>query len=421
MKLVKERGSDIAGTLALDHAREAMAPAIAPMRTVARPARGFAAILHTCLEAAEGAGRALEADGSLTAFQSFDWIRAIRDHLIDPGASDWQIVEVVCRRTGETLLILPLVRTRRRGFRVTDFVSAQVCDYAAPILARGLGLDEADMAEIWSAARSALAPTDIIRVSLIAQSPYSGPNPLATMAGATLSPHVAMSMPLKGDDSNALDQCFPAQFVRDYHKFSRKIGRKGGPFEFVEARTVAEANEILDTLVKQRTARFARIGRADLLMRPEVVAFYRAAALRGIEDGSARLVAARVRDETIATCFALVHARVLYVPMLAIDDDKWRDCAPGKLLYGQIVRWAVRNNLTYFDLGIGMPDFKASMGFASSPLYNVVEAVTLKGAAIVRLQGLGAAGHEWLRERPAIYERLRRARQFLRRSSLRRR
>lgn len=408
-----------AETLLFRNEREEAASPAAARRSDAGSGRKYAATVHTSLESAERVWRSLEANGSLTAFQRFDWIRAMSEYLIDFSASDWQIVEVSTQRGGRTVMLLPFLRVSRRGYRVTEYVTEQVCDYVAPIMADAFELDAADMADIWSAVRNALAPTDLIRMPRIAQSPYDVFNPLTLIKGATLSSHVAMSMPLKGDASNALEQTFPAQFVRDYKKFSRKIGRKGGPLEFVEARTIEEANEILDMLVAQRTARFARIGRADIMTRPEVVAFYRAAAARGLEDGSARLVAARVGGEMIATCFALVRAGVLYVPMLAIDDDKWRDCAPGKLLYGEIVRWAARNGLTYFDLGIGMPAFKASMGFSSSPLYDVVEPMTIKGAAIANAQNLGAAGLEWVRERPAIYERLRRARQFLRRSARR--
>lgn len=69
----------------------------------------------------------------------------------------------------------------------------------------------------------------------------------------------------------------------------------------MQATAPAEVEAIFEALVEQRWQRFAEMGRFDLLARPEVRDFYRAAALEGLAGGPARLFGLSVNDTWMAT------------------------------------------------------------------------------------------------------------------------
>ena len=225
-------------------------------------------------------------------------------------------------------------------------------------------------------------------------------------------------MRLSGDAETILERCCKPSFVRDYRKYARKLARKD-TVSFAEARTSEEVNAIFDTLLRQRLARFEKLGRFDLLARPEVAAFYRDVALNGLADGSTRLFALKCGAATVATFYALTHRDTFHGLMISIDDEAWRSYSPGALTYSQTIEWARRQGLAYYDLAVGVPEYKTAMGLEGVQVLEFTEVLTTRGMIAARSREAADKLEAFVRRHPALFERLRRLRRALRRATTR--
>ncbi|GJE45137.1 GNAT family N-acetyltransferase [Methylobacterium soli] len=381
--------------------------------------RAFAIALHRDLAGAEGAWRHLEREGTVTAYQRFDWVRAILQHLAPRASADLLIAEVRDAETGRPLMLWPMCRLNRRGHRVIVWADFGVCDYIAPLMAAGLTLSDAEAEAVWTAILAVLPAADLVRIDAIPAMVSGYPNPLAQLARTTASAHITSGMAIHGPSGTLLQRVCKASVMREIGMKSRRLERRGD-VAFVVAETADAVETMFAVLLEQRLARFAKLGRFDLLTQPEAVAFYRQTALEGLSGGAARLVGLQVGDQWVATCYGLVHGGAFHVTLLSIADESWRNCSPGFLLVCRAMTWAREQGLDYFDFTIGEHGYKAKIGGQSQPLLSIHQELSLKGRALRGvIEGL-RDGKAWLVARhPALFERLRNLRQAQRRGAAR--
>lgn len=324
-------------------------------------------------------------------------------------------MEVIDAVTQRPVMLLPLLRYRRPGHRVIEWLSCGVCDYAAPLLAPGLALSAKEAAAAWAAARAVLPPADLLRVKGIPQHVFGVANPLASLAQARRSSLVSAGIALDGDPDTLLQRKCNPSFLRDLGKASRRLQRCG-EVRFVEAQTRAEIEEIFAALLTQRLARFRKLGRFDLLTNPAAVAFHRDAAIQGLKGGPARLFGLRVGDEWVATCYVLVHHGALQGLLLAMADDTWRRCTPGLQIVARTMIWASQQGLDYYDMSVGSLHYKKEIGGRETPLFAIDEALTLRGRLLLAGLRQMEVGKAWLQTHPRTFEQLRAGRRTLRRT-----
>src|SRR3954466_12596485 len=91
--------------------------------------------LHTDLLSIEREWRHLERHGDCTPFQTFEWLSAWQRHI---GARERvQPATIAGRRAAEVLFGLPTAVVRGTFTRRLTFLGQELCDYNAPLLARG--------------------------------------------------------------------------------------------------------------------------------------------------------------------------------------------------------------------------------------------------------------------------------------------
>ncbi|KAB1072576.1 GNAT family N-acetyltransferase [Methylobacterium planeticum] len=407
---------------AVDRALFSQPASMAEASSAAAARRDFSVHLHRSLASADSVWRRLEREGVASAYQRFDWVGAILQHLASQESADLLLAEVRDAATGQPLMLWPMCRLRRRGHRVVAWVDFGVCDYIAPLMAQNLTLSAAEADRVWAAILTALPAADLVRIDAIPATVSGQPNPLALLRRTTASAHITSGMAIHGPAETLLQRVCKASVVREIGMKGRRLERRGR-VSFVVAETAAEVGALFDVLLEQRLDRFRKLGRFDLLTQPSAVAFYRQTALDGLTGGAARMIGLRVDDVWVATCYGLVHGGAFHLTLLSIADESWRNCSPGFLLVCRAMTWAREQGLGYFDFTIGEHGYKAKIGGQSQPLMSVYQDLTLKGRLVRQMiEGL-RDGKAWLVARhPALFERLRNLRQAQRRgvSGLRR-
>jgi CelD/BcsL family acetyltransferase involved in cellulose biosynthesis len=275
-------------------------------------------------------------------------------------------------------------------------------------------LSPSEAARAWDAVRSVLPKADLVRITRIPRAIFGTPNPLGLLPAARVIPMKASGIVLDGEPETLIKRTCSDSTAKDIAKRRKRLATYGQA-RFVEARTPEEAERIFDVLLRQRRERFRELGRFDLLDRPEVVAFYRDAALRSVPDGLVRIFGIEVNGEWIATAYGLEHGGAFHGILLAMAGETWKPVAPGILIVAEIMEWSRRNGLTYLDFTIGDLPYKNGFRPVSRELMELAEARSLRGHLVLAGERGRTGAKAALQRHPALFERLREARQRLRR------
>lgn len=374
-------------------------------------APSVAAILHADPAAVEGLWRSFEDSGVCTAYQRFAWVENLIAHLCPARGARPLIVEL--REDDRPVMLLPLALRRHRGVRIVEALDLGVSDYAAPLLAPGFAPGPEEAQRLWQALRRALPACDLVRVTRLLPSLGPAANPLALLPCARPMELTASGLPLEGEPDTLLKRVCSASFHRDLQRRGKRLAAQA-EIRFVAAEGEAQTVELLDVLIAQRRERFREIGRHEPLDLPGTAAFYRAAVLAG-PGGPVRVFGLEADGVWIATAYGLVHGGAFHGTILAMAGEPWRPFAPGLLIAARIMVWARRQGLTYFDFTVGAQPYKSGFRPETRPLFEIAEAVTLRGRLFLAGERAAVSAKAALERRPALAERLRRAARWLRR------
>lgn len=363
--------------------------------------------LHRDLAPVRDLWLACEAQGACNAHQRYGWMALVAEHLLALDKSEPLIVELSDAASGAPILILPLARRRKAGLTEIVPLSAGVCDYTAPVLAQPAAYTAEDARRFWQAITAVLPRADRLRLDSIPHEIVPGiPNPLALLEGIEDSALSVSGIATPGPADTLSSRVFRPSFVKQVGKTRRRLEALG-TLGFEVARTPAEVDAMMDELLRLRLNRFRKLGRFDILTSQPYSDFYREAARQGLAGGSSRVMGLRLDGAWLAMVLILIHRDVAHGILIAIDDTRAQNTAPGLFLITQTMEHACREGVTYFDFSVGAQSYKQSMGAEGRPLFRLEEVHSLRG----RTMALADKGVEELRARlksnEALYGRLR--------------
>lgn len=373
------------------------------------PAGAFTARRHDTLETLEPIWRVLETEGLATAFQQFDWVRTIEEHLARPRGIRPFVVEVSDARSGEMRMLLPFTLTRTATHSVIEYMGLNVCDISAPLIAPGYSFPEKSGEALWAAISAVLPQADLVHIDLIAPRIHGRVNPLATLPGLHKGPLQSFDVAIEGDPETIVDRLVSGRMRRTLKKSSKRMTERGD-VRFLIARTGEDLDTLLPVMIAQRLERFRALGRFDLLADPHVQAFYEQAAIASLDGrGPVRVFGLSVAGEWIATAYGLVHAGTFHLTIVTMAGGDWEACSPGMAIIARFIRWARKEGLTTMDFSLGEMDYKTGFGGQAHDLYALSCPLTLRGRIVVAARRATV----WMRERakahPGLYNHLRSA------------
>ncbi len=320
---------------------------------------------------------ALETAGRLTPFQTRAWLEPwyaiVAPHF---GASPL-IVRVRDRRSGVPLMLLPLARRRESGLKIVEFADLGVSDYHAPLFAPEMSELGDRASALWSQVRAAVRPADLFRLEKVPQRVEGLRNPLLDIARRQMS-FSAWEIALPADraafDAGFADRTFLRELAR---KNRRIVGR--GEVRFAEACTPEDQRRAFDALCEQRAARFAELGRDDILQRAPFGAFYETIALAA-RDRIGRLFTLSVDDEIVATILGLARNGRFCMTLSTIGGERWKSASPGNVSMDRLVSQLIREGGGVLDFTIGDEAYKRSFGALAQPLFAGVASLSWRGS-----------------------------------------
>lgn len=389
-------------------------PAAAPTRALARPDLGSApavgdapaplppqrhvppAGLWSVQTVADPAAfwlrcRAFEATAA-SPFQTVDWLQDWYATVGSQPGLEPLLVAVRHPTDGQDALLLPLLRRRRRGLRELCAPDLGVSDYHAPLCRPSLGFDADASRALWRSLSTELARHgDLLRLDKMLATVADRPNPLVQALSVRASRDGAHRIEMHAGWP-AWEAGLSRQARRERARHERVFQRWPGA-RLLEAREAGDAAIVLSALERLQRERHQGSGDYRLDAAP-FAGLYREHLAQGLAVGRVVLTALAVGDEVIAALYAVRHREQATIVRIGIGDERWKSCAPGRLLLAGTFRSLVEQGVRRIDLGVGDHAYKRQLGCRREPLWQACEPLTWRGVPAAWAWRLREAWHE---------------------------
>jgi CelD/BcsL family acetyltransferase involved in cellulose biosynthesis len=325
-------------------------------------------------------------DRTASPFHSAAWLRPWYETLGRSGGRRPLLVGVRSLRSGADVVLLPLTSRQVAGASVVEFADASVVDYQQPIVSPHWAGTPEEARLLWAAVRTALAGHDVLRFDkMLGRSLDEAgavPNPLMHVLRTADCEMYGNQMHAPGtwdEWRHSLPKRVRSEFGRLWRVFARSPQAR-----FERITDPAVALTVFEQLETQQAARMHGVGAHYVLDQPAYRAFYRAALLAGLADGSVVLTALRDGEELVAGQYGVANGqRYVSLRLSTIADERWMNCSPGKLLLERTAHHLHGHGLRWFDFGIGAYAHKNVFGVSAIPLHDAIAALSWRGWPLV--------------------------------------
>jgi CelD/BcsL family acetyltransferase involved in cellulose biosynthesis len=354
------------------------APPLAWVGPAAGKSGEIALTFHRDMASAEQDWRAFEQVADCTPFQTFTWLSAWDRHIGRPDGVRPAVV--IGRRGGEIAFLFPLAVEPGRFARRLTFLGQELCDYNAPLLARGFSdaLGAGEFAALWRQVRELLQADAELRHDTVELTKM--PDRIGTQANpfvgldVMLNPSGAYQASL-GADWEKFYSAKRSSATRRRDRTKTKRLSEMGEVRFVTPEP-ADTPQTLDTLIQQKSRAFARMGVPDLFARRGHAAFFREiAAARDFVHISRLDVGATQAAVNLGLTFRDCYYHIL----ASYDDGEVSRFGPGAAHLRELLHYAIDRGLTRFDFTIGDEPYKRDWCDIEQKLYDHVSAAAWRG------------------------------------------
>lgn len=361
------------------------------------------------IEDVEVVWRTLTAGSIESPGQSYDFIRLwVADRKL--AAEDQRYV--VGRIDGHAVALLPLHRKRVWGVPILTWFPganagcyAPIADYAA---LAALGPDR--RRALWGAMTRALGGADVVFLRMI---------PAETDGHAELFDELGTALPVETlyrSQYASWADCDRLQRSRSRRKHDRQQGDRlmaMGEVDFAELRNGDAMDGAIDTMFRQRSARFKAMGIRDIFVCDGLTGFYHQLAQpdSGVE---VRLHVLRLNGEIVAVRYNIVHGDRMFCLISSMSDDAAiQNGSPGKQCLLRVMQTVFDGGIGVFDMGGGFTDEKRHWCNVQTPLRHHYIGLTPQGALIAKAHQAFQRMRAGIKNNQSLKTLVREARQVL--------
>jgi CelD/BcsL family acetyltransferase involved in cellulose biosynthesis len=330
----------------------------------------------------------IETHGDCYVFQSYRWLSHWYS-CIGKQSGIAVCIVLVESREKLPLMLLPLGRRRSSFGSTLVWLGSALTDYRGPLLAKSYyGLvNEPLFAQVWEEIKQKLPECDA--VFLEQQPEYIGtqPNPFVN-ASCRPHPSNAHFCNLPGTFETFLKDKRSTRWLSTERRKERRLADHG-ELELVIAKTREQVEELLPTLIRQKSRSYRELGVADIFDEPGYLEFVRQLSEKYAQSSLVLLCALMVGDKISTTFWGLVFQKRLYYLLPAYENDELAKYSPGSILLRRLFDWSFKNDVAVFDFTVGDEPYKFLWRDGEMRLYDYFESTTVRGFAYIAL--LGAA------------------------------
>jgi CelD/BcsL family acetyltransferase involved in cellulose biosynthesis len=401
--------------------------ASSPPLSVALPVHGvfrsFILSLHADLDTVAAEWRRFEQVADCTVFQTFSWLAKLHEHVGTARGTQPAIVFGRDER-GALLFILPLAIEAHGPLRCLTWLGSELCDYNMPILAKEFSeaVTPERFATLW---RETIA---LMRAERLFRFDWIDLQKMPDLVGTQRNPFAGLDVAVhpSGAYVATLGQSWDAYYAQMRSASTRKRERRQfkhlaehGEVRLVDVKERADIARTVDTLIRQKSQSFARMGVHDLMARPGCQAFYRDITTDADARDVIHVSRLDVGTQAVATGLGLRFRGSYYLILTSYEDGALTRFGPGRAHLNELIRHAIAGGFRHFDFTVGDEPYKRDWSDIELTLYDYLAPATLRGRLVVGLVRTFRRAKRFIKQTPALWHAFSKARSLV--ASLRRR
>lgn len=307
--------------------------------------------------------------------------------------------------------LLPLCIETRAGARIGCYFGGRESNFNLPLLRPGAGYDEPRLRRLLvEAARRAPTPPDLLYLRNQPRRFEGVDNPLAfRCARPSASFAYGTTLPAKAE---ALAERLSKDSRKKLRKKEARLAESGA-LQYEHQPAPERRAEIIDTLIRQKTERFAELGIGDAFSRSGLSDLLTKLS-SGTESGAIELHALSIGGRIVATYAGVVRGGRFSAMLNSFDmDEEIARSSPGDLLLHSLMRNLVERGLTHFDLGAGEARYKNAVCDETIELCDLILPVSPKGHVTGPLLSAFLQAKRRVKQTPALANAVYRARRLM--------
>lgn len=326
--------------------------------------------------------RDLFAASDATAFQHPLWLSTLHKHLVTVGRADQLTIAGYDEKSGELVLVLPLIRRNKFGTTIIEYADFGVTDYCAPVIRRGYRHQIARSTRLASDLRWLVGRCDMFRVKA------ARPEHVATINALTgLSPQTTGTCSHELEINAPFEQWrrekYSKSHLRQVDGSHRRIGRLGD----VGFERITNHKRASDAIAELRAFRAGRFD-GDPISEENVYRFYAEVAEKGAASGFAQVHKITLDGTTVGIDFGIAYAGRFHGILIGCDYDTYRRCSPGFLMYDMVLADWASSGGNVLDFNVGDSSYKEKFGTTALPVTSYCAAMTVTGRVANRALSL---------------------------------
>ena len=316
-----------------------------------------------------------------TPFQDPLWLNAWYDAFAGKDNVE-PLIAVICdARTGEPVVLVPLICRLQKALRVVEFADLDLTDYNAPILTGAAPRDPGAARTLWRELRAALRRmpegADLIRLRKMPADLRGGPNPFAQLndvGPCSLNGNFVTT----GEDFDAyrysLERTVRKELERSWRVFTRNSAAK---FKIIKDKN--EALRILSCMEVQQGKRMQHLGLPFILNGESCAAFFRELIGNGVDSGYVVVSALTVGEEVVAALLGIRNGLHYVMVRISNAGGRWSNCSPGRLIIERSMAAMHEDGVRRFDFSVVDYPYKQRFDVARLALFDISAALSWRG------------------------------------------
>ena len=167
----------------------------------------------------------------------------------------------------------------------------------------------------------------------------------------------------------------------------RQINRlkKIGKLDFFICNNDKEKNQLIKTMIKQKSERYISTNSWDMFSESYNKKFYFELNKNSNNIGQIHCSGIKLNNEIISTHVGIVSDECFYYILPAFNQKKYGKYSPGKILLEKLLFWTFNNNIKIFDFTGGNELYKNLWNNNKFPIYQSLTSNSNKGKIILLL------------------------------------
>lgn len=273
----------------------------------------------------------------------------------------------------ELLILLPLEIKNFYGIKILQFIGTKEFDYCSPIIVKiKKKINENEFNEIWKKILNDINNYDLILLDKQPEIIGGIENPLVKYFNNTFLSKVYL-IRLPNSEKEYFEKFLDKKFLNEFQRTTKKLNLDYDlNFKILENDGAINLSKIINNKAYMLNKK-----KINHILDEKFVNYF--IELNKIKKEFFHISILEINKEIVAANFGFLYKKTFYYYLPTIFSDKFKKYSPGKVLISYLIVWCIKNNISFFDFGMGDESYKKYWSNNNISTFRYLKHKNLKG------------------------------------------